>query len=247
VTVVAEEKHIIILANSARSGKHCVAGKELIPDGKGRYDIGPWIRLTDPRESDGAVPAASTRYQSGGFARTFDVAKVPLQGHCEDADHPEDWFFEPTKPWTFVERGDPTVLPTLADNPKTVWHEGYEDKSVPAGYVRRMSANPATLYLIKAPVGWAFNYWKEWNSFLGRNKTVRQLLFTYANQSHEFSVTDTAFTSRHNIYNKATETQQTITARKPSEVFFCLSLTRLTPPDFNRTHYKICATIFEQQ
>jgi hypothetical protein len=75
------------------------------------------------------------------------------------------------------------------------------------------------------------------------------LTFSYAGEYHEFSVTDKAFTSRHNIYNRATEMRQTLTVPDPNNVYFCLSLTRLTPPDvnlrFSLHHYKICATIFE--
>src|SRR5687767_14339172 len=129
---MAETKHIIILANSVRAGKHCVAGKELIPtkSNEKQYDVGPWIRLTDPNEPSGAVSASSTRYRTGGLAQTFDIAKITLSSPCNDPNHPEDWFFDPTQPWEFIERGDPGVLPNLADQPKTIWHDGGENKSV---------------------------------------------------------------------------------------------------------------------
>jgi hypothetical protein len=137
----------------------------------------------------------------------------------------------------------------VADNPPKIWHDGSASNSVLAGYVPKMPAPAATLYLIKAPDGWSFTFWKEWNSFENRNDVKRKLTFSYAGEYHEFSVTDKAFTSRHNIYNRATETRQTLTVPDPNNVYFCLSLTRLTPPDvnlrFSLHHYKICATIFE--
>jgi hypothetical protein len=245
-----ETKYILILANSVRSQKHCVAGKVATPQADGNYDIGmEWIRLTDSRVPDGAVPYANTICPGKGSVRPLQLIKVELQDSCNDANHPEDWNFEPTLQWTWESSTTFASLPIVADNPPKIWHDGSASNSVLAGYVPKMPAPAATLYLIKAPDGWSFTFWKEWNSFENRNDVKRKLTFSYAGEYHEFSVTDKAFTSRHNIYNRATETRQTLTVPDPNNVYFCLSLTRLTPPDvnlrFSLHHYKICATIFE--
>jgi hypothetical protein len=43
---MGEAKHILVLANSAWSGKYCVAGKIATSVGDGRYDVAKqWIRL----------------------------------------------------------------------------------------------------------------------------------------------------------------------------------------------------------
>ena len=241
-----ETKHVLILANSVRSKKHCVAGKIAAPRADGNYDIGPgWVRLTDPRVPDGAVPYASTICPGKGSVRPLQIIKVALQGSCNDANHPEDWNFDPAQTWTFENSITFETLHIVADAPPGLWHDGSADNSVPAGYVPKMQTPAATLYLIKAPPGWSFSFWKEWNSFEQRSDVKRKLSFTYAGEYHEFSVTDKAFTNRHNIYNRATETHQSLVVPNPDNVYFCLSLTRLTPPDFDRKHYKICATVFE--
>lgn len=86
-----EIKHILILANSVRSKKHCVAGKVATPLSGSDYDIGKdWIRLTDPRVPDGAVPYASTICPGKGSVRPLQLIKMELQGSCNDANHPED-------------------------------------------------------------------------------------------------------------------------------------------------------------
>lgn len=243
---MAETKCILILANSARAGKHCVAGKFVTPLADGKFNVShQWIRLNCPNDPEGAVPYIDTFCPSHGSVRPLDIVRVVLGLKCNDADHPEDWNYDPSQRWEFVARFAPTNLSSITDTPDFIWHDGIQNNAVTAGYVRDMQNSPATLYLIRAPNGWAFSYWKEWNSFKGKDTTQRKLTFSYANQTHEFSVTDTFFTLRHKIFEKATGQIQTITVKDLPNVFFCLSLTKLTPPNFNRCHYKICATIFE--
>ena len=108
-----------------------------------------------------------------------------------------------------------------------------------------MGALAAILYLIKSPPGWTFTHWKEQNQFGPMPKTFRRLEFSYAGVRHDFSVTDTEFTRRHDVYNKMQMyAPQKLPIPNPERAFFCLSLTKLTL-QFSREHYKICTTIFE--
>src|SRR5438309_1866415 len=102
---MSETKHILILANSARAGKHCVAGKLATPLKDGSYDVGnQWIRLSDPRDTqDGAVPYADTLCRPGrASVRPLDIVAVSLQAPCNDPNHPEDWFYDPARPWQYI-------------------------------------------------------------------------------------------------------------------------------------------------
>lgn len=234
-----ETKHILILANSIRSGKKCVAGKELIPKKGGGYAIGSWIRMADPNELDGAVSEESTNCRGHGFAKVLDIVKVTFRKRCNDPDHPEDWWFEPSEQWEFVAHGGTGWLRHVADTPPNLWHEGIDDDRVPAGFVRGMGTAAATLYLIKAPAEWSFSYWKENKN--GEFKQRRRLSFPYGPHNHEFSVTDPQFTIRYKVFEKMTEQVQTLEVPNPAGAYFCLSLTL----EFNGNHYKIGATIFE--
>jgi putative nucleic acid modification protein with dual OB domain len=241
-----EVKHILILANSARAGKHCVAGKVVSPLDNGEFrPQNQWIRLNCSTDDDGAVPYATTICRNHGLVKPLDIIKVTLEAPCNNPDHPEDWHYDHTQPWQFVSRTDPSWLPKLADSPATIWNAGGDEKSVPAGHVRKMGARAATLYLIKSPPVWTFTFWKEPNPFEPNHKTFRRLGFTYAGIRQDFSVTDTDFTDRHHVFDKMQLNHpQTLALPNPEKAFFCLSLTKLTPT-FNRAHYKICATIFE--
>lgn len=240
---MAEVKHILILANSVRAGKHCVAGKIATPLGNQEFRIrDEWIRLNDPRDPEGAVPYQNTRCKGSDTLRPLDLIEVDLQAHCGDIDHPEDWHFEPGERWRFVRRYGEEILADVADTPSRIWSDGAARNAVGAGYVRSMN-KPATLYLVSAIANTRFEFWKEWNPWEERETTKRKLFLPLGGLVHEFSVTDAAFTNRHRIYDRARSERQTITFDDPSRVYFCLSLTKIT--EKFAKHYKICATVFE--
>lgn len=244
---MAETKHILILANSARAGKHCVAGKVVTPRADGQFDVHhQWIRLNCSVDPEGAVPYVNTLCQNHGAVQPLDIVRVVLHSPCNDPDHPEDWHYDHTQPWQFVNRVDSHCLAVLADAPNKIWHVDGGNKSVPAGYVPGMGAAAATLYLVKAPPAWTFTFWKEPNPYGPSPKTFRRLQFSYSGVLQDFSVTDPNFMRRHNVYRSMLlHTHQTLEIPHPEKAYFCLSLTKLT--DKFREHYKICATIFEQQ
>jgi hypothetical protein len=244
-----QEKHIVILANSVRAKKYCVAGKEVSPKGNGKYDVGKWIRFTDPKDAQGAVSYSSTVCESGGQTRAvrpLDIVKATFTEPCGNPDHPEDFFFDSSRRWQIVGRATHENLPEFQDTPQTLWHDGVEANSVPTGYVRKMGNTAASLYLIKAPKDWHFMFWKsqapDYDN-LGQMKTKqhRELSFQFQKRHHEFSVTDPEFTKRHKIYDRMTDSPQSLKVLDSTNVFFCLSLT----PEFRGRHYKIAATIFE--
>jgi hypothetical protein len=107
-----------------------------------------------------------------------------------------------------------------------------------------MRPPPASLYLIKAPPGWTFQYFKEWNQHKGYDKKRRRLQFSFAGNYHDLSVTDPEFDLRFKLPGATSQwpsIPKTLTVPNPAGCYFCLSLT----PELNRKHYKICATIFE--
>ena len=80
---MSASKAIVILANSVRSGHRCVAGKELIRDGDG-WEVGPWIRLTDPGTKDGSVRYELTRCRGGEEAQVDDQEWRMISTHFRE-------------------------------------------------------------------------------------------------------------------------------------------------------------------
>ena len=239
----------MILANSVRAKKYCVAGKEVFPKGNAEYDVGKWIRFADPKDAQGAVSYASTVCELKGLTRAvrpLDIVKATFTEPCGNLDHPEDFFFDSSKRWQVVGSATHEQLPDLQDTPETLWHDGGKSSSVPAGYVRNMGNAAASLYLVKAPKGWSFTFWKAQvpdynNPGQMKLKYHRELSFQFGKRYHEFSVTDPEFTKRHRIYDRMTDSPQLLKGLDSTDVFFCLSLT----PELNKQQYKIAATVFE--
>jgi hypothetical protein len=244
-----EVKYVAILANSVREKKRCVAGKEVFPRADGKYEIGPWIRFADPNDPHGAVSRASTLCGFiGGVraARPLDIVEAVFTGSCVNADHPEDCFFDTRRRWQIVDKLGYEKLRELQDCPVTLWNDGVKPNSVPAGYVRNMGRKAATLYLLKAPTGWSFAFWRseapdDASPGQMKERQHRVLSFRFGGMCHEFSVTDDEFNDRHKIFDRASGLRQLLTIPDSTNVFFCLSLT----PEFRNRHYKIGATIFE--
>jgi hypothetical protein len=240
-------KYILVLANSVRKGKHCVAGKIAVRLDHDQFSIQPqWIRLTDPRDPEGAVPYANTICAGHGPTRPLDIIKLDLREWCNQPDHPEDWYFEPSRPWEFIRREDKSCLARIADKPTALWFDEGRSNSVHPGYVRQMKPKPASLYLIQAPGDLDFCFQKivvpdDDLPGQAKPKYIRDLTFTHAGRYHEFSVTDPDFMRRHNIWDRMQDTAQNMRLTTPANTFLCLSLGL----EFRGRQFKICATIFE--
>jgi hypothetical protein len=244
---MAETKFILVLANSARAGKHCVAGKIATRRDDGTFDIQQqWIRLTDPRNAEGAVPYATTICPRHGQIHPLDIIKLDLRESCNNPNHPEDWYFEPSRPWEFIRREDKSCLPKIAENPAALWFDGVQPDSVRAGYVGQMKPKPFSICLIQAPGNLDFIFQKKTvpdgdNPGQTKLKNIRDLSFTDSGRYHEFSVTDPDFMRRHKIWDQMQDTAQHLRFTNFADIFLCLSLGL----EFRGRHYKICATIFE--
>lgn len=244
---MAETKYILVLANSVRAGKYCVAGKIATRCSDGNFDIQQdWVRLTDPQNAEGAVSYATTICSGHGPIHPLDIIKLDLRESCNNPNHPEDWYFEPSQRWEFIRQEDKGCLPKIVDNPAALWFDRIHSYSVEAGYVSQMKSKPFSICLIRAPGDLDFVFQKKTvpdgdNPNQTKLKNVRDLKFTHAGRYHEFSVTDPDFMRRHDIWDKMQEAPQHLRFTNPANIFLCLSLGL----EFRSRHYKICATIFE--
>jgi hypothetical protein len=241
---MSASKAIVILANSVRSGHRCVAGKELIRDGDA-WEVGPWIRLTDPGTKDGSVRYELTRCRGGEEIGVLDVVEVSMQGPVGHEDHPEDWFVDTSQRWTHLSKLPIKELSRLGDTPRDLWRTANDPRSVPAGYVQQMG-EPSTLFLIENPLNARVSFWKEKGASVRDSddtveKTRLRLSCTYGGVNHMFDITDPSFTERYHLFDRAETKEQTM--RLDSPLHLCVSLTR----PWNGRQYKIAATIFEPQ
>lgn len=113
-------KRIICLANSRKMSGRCVAGKEILRDGR----VGGWIRPVSARD-DEEVSERERRYADGGDPRLLDVIDVPVLDARPTRHQRENWLLDPQRRWKFVRRVRPSELAQLADPPAPLWVDGY--------------------------------------------------------------------------------------------------------------------------
>lgn len=240
---MAETKHILILANSRRPGGHCVAGKIATPLSETSYDVTDrWIRLVDPRNPAGGVAYQNTICR-GKAIRPLDLIEVTTTTHCNNEDHPEDWFFDPTRQWQKVAELPRSCLANIVDRNITLWHDRTSANSVASGFVRTMQPHQFSICLVPGPPKMDFFFWKKTvhdpKTGQAKMKYVRDLSFHHSGAYHEFSVTDPEFMSP--FWKKITEHPQAMNFPDASRHYLCLSLGL----DFHGKQYKVGATIFQ--
>ena len=113
-------KRIVCLANSRKEGDRCIAGKEVLADG--RY--GGWIRPVSDR-ADEAVSAGEREYPDGSEPRLLDVIDLPVLTARQKGYQKENWRLDSQRRWRKVDRLGPQALASLADPPGPLWVNGF--------------------------------------------------------------------------------------------------------------------------
>ena len=120
MTAPAAVKRMVCLANSRKMSGRCVAGREILQDGR----FGGWFRPVSAREGE-EVSERERQYADGGDPRLLDVIDVPVLGARPTLHQRENWLLDPGRHWKFVRRVHPGELARLADPPAPLWVDGY--------------------------------------------------------------------------------------------------------------------------
>ena len=102
-------KRILCLANSRKGGDRCIAGREILPDGR----PGPWVRPVSSRANE-AVSKRERRYRDGSEPRLLDVVDVPVIKAHPSEYQSENWLLDPGRRW---ERITASLMPTWPGSP----------------------------------------------------------------------------------------------------------------------------------
>ena len=109
-------KRLVCLASSRKPQGRCIAGKELLADGR----PGKWVRPVSGRENEG-VSAWERRYRDGGEPRVLDVMDVPLLSAQPNSYQAENWVIASGRRWRRVDRMAWSQLAKLVDPLAPLW------------------------------------------------------------------------------------------------------------------------------
>jgi hypothetical protein len=179
-----ETKTIVCLANSRKHSGRCVAGKEVLAKG-----FGKWIRPVSSRQS-AEISEEERRYENGLLCEVLDIVRIPMIGatpllyqsenHVIDADY--YWVKEGKLPWTNVAQ--------LLDKPAPLWEN---NDSTYYGLNDRVKVNiasklPNSLMLI-APENLIIKVVTEGGEFGNPRRRVRAD-FKHVGTNYSLIVTD---------------------------------------------------------
>lgn len=117
-------KRIVCLANSWKKGGRCIAGKELLKDGRPSV----WVRPVSDRESE-AVDQSERQYRDGSEPAVLDVVDVPLLEARPRGHQQENWLLNPEYYWTREKRVTVGDLHRLVDPVEHLWIYGSESRN----------------------------------------------------------------------------------------------------------------------
>lgn len=142
-------KRIVCLAASRMYGGRCIAGKELLQDGR----PGRWIRPVNSIEGLG-LSNAESRYEGGGIPNLLDVMEVPTRQWLPEDHQRENWLIDPNRRWNKIGSLNSIALPKWTDTIDTLWINGNESNEGQNNRVSELDAKSLTcsLYLIEAEI-----------------------------------------------------------------------------------------------
>lgn len=228
------KKTILVLANSVKKWHHCVAGREVI-DNSGKYDLGPWIRPVSDHD-EGALTGSECQLTNRKIAEVFDFVEIPLKQYINDPCQPENWEIFPKNRWISANGQYPKELTSkILEEPNDLWLE-MGKKTDRISHKELILNHPdQSLYIIR-PEGLRIELSKKY----GKPKT--RAIFNYSGEQYNLSMTDPVFSSKYcKIFPGDGEKPDIISIPSLKRCLLCVSLTG----EFNRCHYKVVATIFE--
>ena len=134
-------KRILCLANSRKGGDRCIAGREILSDGR----PGPWVRPVSSRAND-AVSEYERQYQDGSEPRLLDVVDVPVIKAHPSEYQSENWLLDPGRRWERIHGVAHADLARFADREASLWvsgHSSYEGENdrIPFSIAIRLSSS----------------------------------------------------------------------------------------------------------
>ena len=177
---VGATKRIVCLANSRKPRGSCIAGKELLPDGR----PGDWVRPVSPWRT-GGVPEHLQRYTDGSIPKVLDVIDVPVLNFQPKQYQTENWLLDTKRRWTKVNQLQVNDLAPFVDAEAHLWANAYNSSN---GHNNRVPPSIAehltdSLKLIRVD-GLTLQVSQPY-----QNRTVRGR-FNYAGSDYLLSVTD---------------------------------------------------------
>jgi hypothetical protein len=256
-------KRVLVLANSWKHQLRCVAGREVIDVGAGKYKLGRWVRPV-AGSGRGELNLAERSQTNDREAQVFDFVEMPLAAPVGDPLQPENWTIVGPRSWRNVNQEYQRPVATFfLETPPDLWLRCPAEHALqpqaaanrrPMGHARagavRLSEAPSgartdrlahSLLLDRPPTASLYvirpEEFRLCLTVMG-GKDKRRAAFRYHGVEYNLAVTDPRIGAEYFVLRpKPGEFR----LRCGDKCLICVSLAG----DFDGFHYKVIATIFE--
>lgn len=231
-------KMVLVLANSIKKKPgRCIAGREVTREG-GKVRLGGWIRPVSPdgTSQEGELLPQHMQTERGERVKVLDLFEIPFARPRTDPGQPENWEVCPDVPWRRIGAVPRTGLPQLIEEPSDLWDwrtpgDRRIEVSAPATILGRSS-----LTMVK-PKDFKVAVTREYNRWLGRERTVMRGVFALGDRTYGLDITDDSFVP--SLRTQAVRGTREYRMSFGDECALCVSL----GGPFEGHHYKLIAAV----
>jgi len=233
------KKEIVILAKSIKRGQYCIAGREIIRKNS-EVLLGDWVRPISNHD-EGAVSSSEARLLDGNLPECLDIVEIDVVENVKDPTQPENWIISTG---TWEKRGAVTkknqFCNVCTEEPCVLWESssGKNDRITTDDFL--LNNHDFSICMIK-PEKFVVQIYTEYNQFQGYDQKKRRGKILYHGTEYDLAITDPDIDKKYfqpfpGINDGVIEFEFI-----PETYVICVSLT----PEFNGYHYKVIATVIE--
>lgn len=234
------KKEFVLLAKSVKYGQNCIAGREIIRNGS-KLQLGPWIRPISDHD-DGAISYLDALLESGGLPQFLDIIEIDVKENIHNPTQPENWLIEKKK-WKRTGRiGIESVFKRFIENPSSLWNSAFcsSDRINTTEYIRNRC--DSSLCIIKPDI-FVIEISTIYNDFEKREQKRRRGKFSYNGVNYDIAITDPDIDKKYfRPFPSISDGIKRI-EMDTNKCLLCISLA----PEFNGYHYKLIATVIENE
>jgi hypothetical protein len=232
------KKEIVILAKSVKRGQYCIAGREIIRKNS-KLHIGDWIRPISNHD-EGAISSSEARLLDGELPEFLDIVEIGVVENVQDPTQPENWMIS-TEEWkkTGAVTKD-SICNVCTEKPDVLWESsfGKNDRITTDDFLRY--DHDSSIFLIK-PERFVMRIYTEYNQFQGYDQKKRRGKIWYNSIEYDLAITDPEIDKKYFRPFPGIDDGVKEFDVVPETCVICVSLT----PEFNGSHYKVIATVIE--
>lgn len=234
------KKKFVVLAKSIKHGQNCIAGRE-IKHNESELSIGPWIRPVSDHD-EGAVSTPEIMLKSGGLPNFLDIIEIEVARNVNNPTQPENWLIEKKK-WEKTGKIDVnSVFKYFIECPANLWEASFcqPDRINTNEYIR--NGYKSSLCIIK-PETFSMEICTIFNEFERREQKRRRGKFLYNGVNYDLAITDPEIDRKYFSPFPGIDDGIKQITMNVEKCLLCISLA----PQFNGYHYKLIATVIENE